>query len=514
MSDGPRRRSTGTGGCCSRVAYQMLGSVADAEDVVQDTWLRWSAADRGDVADERAYLVQITTRLALDRLGSARARRESYVGPWLPEPLLTGGAPVASGPPAPEPDEAAELGEQVSLALLVVLETLSPGRAGGVRAARGLRDAGGRGGRRPGRSEAAVRQMAHRAREHVEARRPRFDTDRRAQREVTERFFAAVAGGDVEALLAVLAPDVVLISDGGGKAKAALRPITGADKVARFLRRRGEGLATSPTCGSWSPTSTAPRRSSAGSGDEPFGAVSLVVADGRVEQVLVVVNPEKLAGLVAAREPPRLRRVTMPPPRRPPSTSSARCACSPTPTTSTSAAPAPSRPGPRPAPRSPTASSPTATPAGSTRRRASRCGPLRRAEQQAAAAAVGVTDVRFLGYPDGRLELTLDLRRDISRVIRQVRPQRVLTSRRSGTGTAIGASHPDHMAVGEATLRAVYPDARNPFAFPELLDDEGLEAWTVSEVWLGASPRADHAVDVTDAASTEVRRAAAATSPR
>src|SRR5215210_4874073 len=107
------------------VAYQMLGSVADAEDVVQDAWLRWSAADRDAVVDERAYLVQITTRLALDRLGSARVRRESYVGPWLPEPLLTGGSPVGSGPAAPEPDATAELGEQVSLALLVVLETLS-----------------------------------------------------------------------------------------------------------------------------------------------------------------------------------------------------------------------------------------------------------------------------------------------------------------------------------------------------------------------------------------------------
>ena len=104
----------------------MLGSVADAEDVVQDTWLRWSAADRSEVTDPRAYLVQITTRLALDRMGSARARRESYVGPWLPEPLLTGGAPVASAPQAPEPADAAELGERVSLALLVVLETLSP----------------------------------------------------------------------------------------------------------------------------------------------------------------------------------------------------------------------------------------------------------------------------------------------------------------------------------------------------------------------------------------------------
>ena len=125
-------------------------------------------------------------------------------------------------------------------------------------------------------------------------------------------------------------------------------------------------------------------------------------------------------------------------------------------------------------------------------------GPLRQAEQRAAAAAVGVSDVRFLGYPDGRLELTLDLRRDISRVIRQVRPQRVLTSSPERFWERIGASHPDHMTVGESTLRAVYPDARNPFAFPELLADEGLEAWTVSEVWLGASPRADHAVDVTD----------------
>ncbi|MEU2347362.1 PIG-L deacetylase family protein [Modestobacter sp. NPDC049651] len=124
--------------------------------------------------------------------------------------------------------------------------------------------------------------------------------------------------------------------------------------------------------------------------------------------------------------------------------------------------------------------------------------PLRRAEQTAAAKQVGVTDVRFLGYPDGRLELTLDLRRDISRVIRQVRPQRVLTSSPERFYERIGASHPDHMTAGEATLRAVYPDARNPFAFPELLADEGLDAWTVSEVWLGGGPRSDHAVDVTD----------------
>ena len=125
-------------------------------------------------------------------------------------------------------------------------------------------------------------------------------------------------------------------------------------------------------------------------------------------------------------------------------------------------------------------------------------GPLRQAEQRAAAKEVGVSDVRFLGYPDGRLELTLDLRRDIARVIRQVRPQRVVTSSPERFYERVAASHPDHMTAGEATLRAVYPDARNPFAFPELLQEEGLEAWTVSEVWLGASPRADHAVDVTD----------------
>jgi len=123
---------------------------------------------------------------------------------------------------------------------------------------------------------------------------------------------------------------------------------------------------------------------------------------------------------------------------------------------------------------------------------------LRRAEQTAAAAEVGVTDIHWLGYPDGRLEPTLELRRDISRVIRQVRPQRVLTSSPERFYERIGASHPDHMTAGESTLRAVYPDARNPFAHPELLADEGLEAWTVSEVWLGGGPRPDHVVDVTD----------------
>ncbi|TYP89770.1 RNA polymerase sigma factor SigJ [Blastococcus xanthinilyticus] len=279
------------------VAYQMLGSVADAEDVVQDTWLRWSAADRGEVADARAYLVRIATHLALDRLGSARARRESYVGPWLPEPLLTGTDPVATAPPPADPVAAAEVGEQVSLAVLVVLETLSPAE----RAVFVLREVFGlplaEVATTLGRTEPAVRQMAHRAREHVQARRPRFDTDRRAQREVTDRFFAACAGGDVAELLAVLAPDVVLVSDGGGKARAALRPIAGADKVARFVVAvAAQGLELADLRIEVAEVNGGPGIV-AWTGGEPLLAMSLVVVDGRIEQVLLVRNPEKLAGL-------------------------------------------------------------------------------------------------------------------------------------------------------------------------------------------------------------------------
>ena len=279
------------------VAYQMLGSVADAEDVVQDTWLRWSATDRADVADPRAYLVRIASRLALDRLGSARSRRESYVGPWLPEPLLTASSPVASA--APDPDDAAALGDQVSLALLVVLETLSPAE----RAVFVLREVFGLPAAEVaailGRSEAAVRQTAHRAREHVRARQPRFDTDRSTQRLATERFLAACAGGDVEALLAALAPDVVLVSDGGGRAKAALRPIVGAGKVARFLlATTAQGLEIPGLHVEIAEINGAPGVV-AWVGGEPYMTISLVLVDGLVEQVLVVRNPEKLTGLPA-----------------------------------------------------------------------------------------------------------------------------------------------------------------------------------------------------------------------
>ena len=274
------------------VAYQLLGSVADAEDTVQDAWLRWSSTDRGDVADARAFLVRVTTRLALDRLRSARARRETYVGPWLPEPLLTG-----PGGTAPDPAEEAELTEAVSLAMLVVLESLSPLE----RAVFVLREVFGMSFAEiadvVGRSEAAVRQVAHRAREQVRARRPRFDADRRVQREATERFLAACAGGDVDALMAVLSPDVVLVSDGGGRAKAALRPITGADKVARFLvATAAQGLEIPDLRIHLAEVNGRPGIV-AWAGDRPFLALSPVVVEGRIEQVLIVVNPDKLDGL-------------------------------------------------------------------------------------------------------------------------------------------------------------------------------------------------------------------------
>jgi RNA polymerase sigma-70 factor (TIGR02957 family) len=275
------------------VAYQMLGSVADAEDTVQDAWLRWSAADRGAVADERAYLVRVVSRLALDRLRSARAQRETYVGPWLPEPLLT-------QPAAEDPAAAAELGEQVSLAVLVVLETLSPVE----RAVFVLREVFGMSWAEVAgaldRSEAAVRQLGHRAREHVQARRPRFDTDRRSAREVTERFLAAAVTGDVDGLLAAMSPGVVLISDGGGRVKAARRPIVGADKVARFLAAVGPqgeevpGLRVGVAEINGAPAVVA--FTDAG----PFMALQLVLVDGLVEQVLYMGNPDKLAGIAAA----------------------------------------------------------------------------------------------------------------------------------------------------------------------------------------------------------------------
>ncbi|MFC0628954.1 RNA polymerase sigma-70 factor [Kribbella deserti] len=209
-------------------AYRVVGSMTDAEDVVQETWLRWAAADRTEVRDTRAYLVRITTRLALNRLRQQKTQREQYVGPWLPEPIATTSE-------AEDPAAVAEVADSVSMAMLVVLETLSPLE----RAAFVLREVFdlpfAEIAETLGRSETAVRQLAHRAREHVHARRPRQTVDKARHAEVTASFLERATQGDFEGVVALLAPDVLLVSDGGGKKSAALRPIQGAEKVTRWL---------------------------------------------------------------------------------------------------------------------------------------------------------------------------------------------------------------------------------------------------------------------------------------
>ena len=207
------------------VAYEMLGSAADAEDVLQETWLRWADVDHDGVRDERAYLVRVVTRLGLNRLRTLQRRREEYVGPWLPEPLLT----------TPDVAEDVELADSVSTAMLLVLETLAPTE----RAVFVLREVFAVSYEEIAdaveRSPAAVRQIASRARAHVEERRPRTQVPAGLREEVVARFLAATASGDIQSLLDVLSPDVVLVSDGGGVKKAALRPILGREKVIRFL---------------------------------------------------------------------------------------------------------------------------------------------------------------------------------------------------------------------------------------------------------------------------------------
>jgi len=264
------------------VAYEMLGSAADAEDVVQEAWLRWAAVDRSEVRDPRAYLVRTVTRQALNRLRTLTRRREEYVGEWLPEPLLTG----------PDVADDVELAERVSIALLTVLETLGPTE----RAVFVLREvfdvpydeiAGAL-----ERSPAAVRQIAHRAREHVAARRPRMEVSRAEQEAAVERFRAALQTGDVQGLLDVLAPDVVVVADGGGLVPAARRPVTGAEQVARLLAGfqriapRAE-VATVSINGA-----PALRIDLDGQLDT---AVSVTVEGGLITRVYAIRNPRKLA---------------------------------------------------------------------------------------------------------------------------------------------------------------------------------------------------------------------------
>jgi RNA polymerase sigma-70 factor (ECF subfamily) len=254
---------------------------------------------RADVLDPKAYLARVVTTTALNRLRSARARREAYVGPWLPEPLLTEAGPDAA--------ERAELAESVSVAMLVVLESLTPDE----RAVFVLREVFGFGhaeiGAALGRSAPAVRQLAHRAREHVQARRPRFDVDWDQQREVTERFLAAAAGGDIDGLMTVLAPDVTLLTDGGGKARAALRPIVGARKAARFLA----AISTRPYMGmdiSDMTLAAAEINGSPGTvimtGGRAIAALTLTVSGGRITAIQLLANPDKLTAITAGRTLP------------------------------------------------------------------------------------------------------------------------------------------------------------------------------------------------------------------
>ncbi|MEV7990811.1 RNA polymerase sigma-70 factor [Streptomyces sp. NPDC086077] len=275
------------------VAYRMLGRVADAEDVVQDAWLRWSGADRADVRDRRAYLVRVTTRLAVDRLRQIKTRNEAYVGPWLPEPYLT-----EFGDTAPDTAERAVLADSVSLAVLVVLESLSPLE----RAVFVLREAFGY----PyadiaailDRAEPAVRQLAGRARRHVEERRPRYDVDPAQRRDLTERFLAAAGDGDLDGLIALLAPDVRLVGDSGGKSKAPLRVLESADHVGRFLvGAAGKGV---PGMSYRFLELNAGPAVLVLSGGEPDAVLQVDVVDGRVQTVYVMRNPDKLRSLATA----------------------------------------------------------------------------------------------------------------------------------------------------------------------------------------------------------------------
>ncbi|QIG41220.1 RNA polymerase sigma-70 factor [Microbacterium sp. 4R-513] len=268
------------------VAYEMLGSAADAEDVLQESWLRWDGVDRSLVREPRAYLVRIVTRQALNHLRSTARRREDYVGEWLPEPLLT----------SPDVADDVELAESLSIAMLTVLETLTPSE----RAVFVLRevfdvpydeiaDA-------VGKSPAAVRQIAHRAKDHVAARRPRVRVVPAEHEVVVAQLVAALNTGDLQGLMDVLAPDVVSVADSGGKVRgAARRPIVGADRLARYLiggMAKVEGvLVASPM---WVNGQPGIRMELDG---QLVGAVSLTVEEGRITRVFSIANPDKLGRL-------------------------------------------------------------------------------------------------------------------------------------------------------------------------------------------------------------------------
>jgi RNA polymerase sigma-70 factor (TIGR02957 family) len=265
------------------VAYEMLGSAADAEDVLQETWLRWAGVDLDAVHDQRAYLVRITTRQALNRLRTLGRRKESYIGPWLPEPLLT----------TPDVAQDVELAESVSMAMLLVLETLAPTE----RAVFVLREvfdlAYDEIAEAVGKSPAAVRQIAHRARDHVAARRPRGTVSRAQTQEALEAFQRAAETGDLQHLLDILAPDVVFLGDGGGVVQAVQVPIVGAGKVARLLSVAVDRIATAAA--SLEPAQV-----------NGYPALVLML-NGEVDTVIAVrIDDGLITGLYAVRNPAKL----------------------------------------------------------------------------------------------------------------------------------------------------------------------------------------------------------------
>jgi RNA polymerase sigma-70 factor (ECF subfamily) len=266
------------------VAYEMLGSAADAEDVLQETWLRWTGVDLDTVRDQRAYLVRITTRQALSRLRTLRRRKESYVGPWLPEPLLT----------TPDVAEDVELADSVSMAMLLVLETLAPTE----RAVFVLREVFDLEyeeiAAAVDKTTAAVRQIAHRARTHVATRRPRAVVSPADTRDALAAFHLAVQTGDLQRLLDILAPDVVLLTDGGGVKQAALHPITGADRVAAVVSRIAGAATIRPALVNGCPALVVRL------GGEIDTVVAARIDAGRITGLYAVRNPEKLSGMRAA----------------------------------------------------------------------------------------------------------------------------------------------------------------------------------------------------------------------
>jgi RNA polymerase sigma factor (sigma-70 family) len=268
------------------VVYGILGSVADAEDVLQETWLSWEAAQRADIVNPRRYLLRIAVNHALARLRWLRRSREDYVGPWLPEPLVSEDD-IADG---------VMRTESVSLAMMVLLETLTPLE----RAVFVLREAFGYDSTEIasllGRTDVAVRQLAHRARERVHARDPRYKPDPQQQRAATQRFLTAALGGDIAALLRVLCPDVTLVTDGGGKRKAALRTITGRDKIARLVAGRAPGLPAALEILSITVNGEPGALAVEGDGTV-FGVITadLDPVNGCISAVYVILNPDKLA---------------------------------------------------------------------------------------------------------------------------------------------------------------------------------------------------------------------------